>query len=1316
MSQNEELNQLIEAILIQYSPQTDQETRIKAHELTESFKEAKNLELSVELFRSHENGPYVRYFALQSIEYMIRNCWESDQELRTPLRQSVTFLFTATKPLIEEEQFIKEKVASLVSEIAKREWPKGWPEMIDELVEIGTQSETQCELSLIFIRSFSEELFIYVEAKDLGARRRLELKNSMKREIPKVIETLIAPAFERFYLTLNDSNENMVRISQKMINICLRACASLFSWVNPQIVYKYRLLIAICQLLNHLDFREIAADSLSLFSQRRLEERGRIRTRNKKSQTNKGNSNKYSKNNSNKNSLTLVKKEKEQISMLIETLYEFYQERFVSDQNSLNFEKTLARSVASLFQAFAPELVFPSQNQDSLNFSKKFFQIPLYLSSHESLSISMSIISFWCFLFAPPPANPKKKSLKSKHINNNFNHAIVRLGPLADEIVVKVLEKVWEKYISLESIIQLGFDNIINRSNNNNQSLISEYIREDFADSIELEEFIDEYRSKLYLLCRGLAARRPAYALETLINGMTALLNEEPNTTQNEEKTYLDEDGILTEHHPLICKFKAILYLARGIVAGLERVKRTSSNSKNSFLKKPVMDLIIPLLELLCEYPSNQPLLISSVCECLLCFDWYYTNNEQISKVVIDKLFALLTYKNEIEKQNNTPLDKLSQKSLKVRISASTGFAQLMHSVPKKFSNLLEPLYTATKEMLDNHLVRDSEKPSLCQAVIELSNKNDLFNAQSVIVENFCEEPITILLSEDFTNIIQDPEQFLNFIGIINLSNEESQLRSQSNRANLYNILELIMNVLSSVKRLSSFARTDNEVKELIIEKYQEKYNNNGNFNNNNNNKNGKGRGRGKRRGRGRGRGKNQNQKKLNDLDYILQNEKYPNPLFIQYFTSILPSLGAIINSLNLLFTDEIRNVLPEESVPILNPLRVAELKTKIFQYEIDELTHIVKKEQIKEFLLHGIVPENHSPIKIFQISLSYWIYLIRKQIYKLLQHGCKTQSSDFYLIPGLNEFIVNSILSNENFINPIDFSFIIEEVLSPYYLNTPLEEFKSILIPIYPSIFQLFINRLKTIWPSFSQIDNQGNENDYETQCLDEIIGDEMILEFTYSVLKFLDQIFKKSAAKNNNSTKNLSICDLTLNHKRLINPIFEILEILIQVPDSLSLDRAIRILNKIIPLIFNQKFFDFIYNNLLTTAISALTQKKTENEIKLLLSLIYKIYTVGGNQYFKKFFSILQNLQNIATEDINKLRNELKRNAGFKSSRLAIRSFLEIAVGHSLFGSKKTRIQDSTSKLVPSNQKKAARRRGFIKGQKKKKYKRKKRKKGKK
>ncbi|KAJ3428673.1 exportin-5 [Anaeramoeba flamelloides] len=1312
MSQNEELNQLIEAILIQYSPQTDQDTRIKAHELTERFKEAKNLELSVELFRSHENGPYVRYFALQSIEYMIRNCWESDQELRTPLRQSVTFLYTATKPLIEEEQFIKEKVASLVSEIAKREWPKGWPEMIDELVEIGTQSETQCELSLIFIRSFSEELFIYVEAKDLGARRRLELKNSMKREIPKVIEKLIAPAFERFYLTLNDSNENMVRISKKMITICLRACASLFSWVNPQIIYQYRLLVAICQLLNHLDFREIAADSLSLFSQRRLEERGRIRTGSKKSQTNNSNQNKYSTNNSNKNSLTLVKKEKEQISMLIETLYEFYQERFVSDQNSLNFEKTLARSVASLFQAFAPELVFPSQNQDSLNFSKKFFQIPLYLSSHESFSISLSIISFWCFLFAPPPANPKKKNIKFKHFkNNNSHHAIVRLGPLADEIVVKVLEKVWEKYISLESIIQLGFDNIINRSNNNNQSLISEYIREDFADSIELEEFIDEYRSKLYLLCRGLAARRPTYALETLVNGMTALLNEEPNINQNEEKTYLDEDGILTEHHPLICKFKAILYLARGIVAGLERVKKNSPNSKNSFLKKPVMDLIIPLLELLCEYPSNQPLLISSVCECLLCFDWYYTNNEQITKVVIDKLFALLTYKNEIEKQNNTTLDKLSQKSLKVRMSASTGFAQLMHSVPRKFSNLLEPLYTATKEMLDNNLIRDSEKPTVCQAVIELSNKNDLFNAQSVIVENFCEEPITILLSEDFNNIIQDPEQFLNFIGIINLSNEESQLRSQSNRANLYNILELILNVLSSVKRLSSFARTDNEVKELIFEKY---HNNCSNLNNNNNN--GKGRGKRRGRGRGRGRGKNQYKNNFNDLDYILQNEQYPNPLFIKYFTSILPSLSAIINSLNLLFTDEIKNVLPEESVPILNPLRVAELKTKIFRYDIDELTYIVKKEQIKEFLWHGIVPVNHSPLKIFQISLSYWIYLIRKQIYKLFQHGCKTQSSDFYQIPGLNEFIVNSILSNENFINPIDFSFIIEEVLLPYYINIPLEEFQNIIIPIYPTIFQLFVNRLKEIWPSFSQIDNQTNGNDYETQCLDEIICDEMILEFTYSVLKFLDQIFKKNMAKKNNSNKKISLFDLTLNHKQLINPILEILEILIQVPDSLSLSRAIRILNKIIPLIFNQKFFDFIYNNLLTTAISALTQKKTENELKVLLCLIYKIYSVGGNQYLKKFFSILQNLQNIATEDINKLRNELKGNPGFKSSRLAIRSFLEIAVEHSLFGSKKTRIQDSNSKLVPSNQKKAARRRGFIKGQKKNNYKRKRKKGGRK
>ncbi len=42
-----------------------------------------------------------------------------------------------TKDLLEEQPFIKEKVATIIVEIAKRDWPQQWADLLNTLVQIS---------------------------------------------------------------------------------------------------------------------------------------------------------------------------------------------------------------------------------------------------------------------------------------------------------------------------------------------------------------------------------------------------------------------------------------------------------------------------------------------------------------------------------------------------------------------------------------------------------------------------------------------------------------------------------------------------------------------------------------------------------------------------------------------------------------------------------------------------------------------------------------------------------------------------------------------------------------------------------------------------------------------------------------------------------------------------------------------------------------------------------------------------------------------------------------------------------------------------
>ncbi|KAF9335290.1 hypothetical protein BG006_000430 [Podila minutissima] len=87
----------------------------------------------------------------------------------------VSLASEGTLPILEEQMFIKEKVARLYVEVAKRQWPGEWDDMDLLLKQMFFKDETTREMALLILRSLCEDVCIYDDAvaglrkKDLRA-------------------------------------------------------------------------------------------------------------------------------------------------------------------------------------------------------------------------------------------------------------------------------------------------------------------------------------------------------------------------------------------------------------------------------------------------------------------------------------------------------------------------------------------------------------------------------------------------------------------------------------------------------------------------------------------------------------------------------------------------------------------------------------------------------------------------------------------------------------------------------------------------------------------------------------------------------------------------------------------------------------------------------------------------------------------------------------------------------------------------------------------------------------------------------------------
>lgn len=186
--------QLINAMSAIMDPTTPSQVRINAYNHCEQFKENSSPDLSIQCSIMLSRNPQcmVRHFGLKLLEDLIKIKWnQMTPEQKLGIKESAMNLMEKDRDLIKDPTYIKDAIARILVEIAKREWPQQWPSFLAELETMSSKGDAQAELVMYVMLRLVE---------DVAVLQTLE-QNQRRKEIYQAL-TLHMETIFKFLLTL----------------------------------------------------------------------------------------------------------------------------------------------------------------------------------------------------------------------------------------------------------------------------------------------------------------------------------------------------------------------------------------------------------------------------------------------------------------------------------------------------------------------------------------------------------------------------------------------------------------------------------------------------------------------------------------------------------------------------------------------------------------------------------------------------------------------------------------------------------------------------------------------------------------------------------------------------------------------------------------------------------------------------------------------------------------------------------------------------------------------------------------------------------
>ncbi|KAF9731708.1 hypothetical protein PMIN03_010847 [Paraphaeosphaeria minitans] len=154
-----DLSQVLAALQAIYAPTSNNETRRQATEYLEQAKRHPEAPSHGHTLALDTSQPaQLRHYGLTMLEFSIRYSWEDfTEEQGNVLRGYVVDL--AQSIAAEDPVYLRNKVAQLWTEVAKRSWGAEWMDMDQQLVELWQSSLHHQAVVLYVLETLSEEIF-----------------------------------------------------------------------------------------------------------------------------------------------------------------------------------------------------------------------------------------------------------------------------------------------------------------------------------------------------------------------------------------------------------------------------------------------------------------------------------------------------------------------------------------------------------------------------------------------------------------------------------------------------------------------------------------------------------------------------------------------------------------------------------------------------------------------------------------------------------------------------------------------------------------------------------------------------------------------------------------------------------------------------------------------------------------------------------------------------------------------------------------------------------------------------------------------------
>ncbi|KAF9167879.1 hypothetical protein DFQ26_002627 [Actinomortierella ambigua] len=263
-----------------YNVDSSSDERKTSQEFCEALKSDPAAPLYGSFLAHKDNGQadVVRHFGLSLVENSIRYKWTDgtmDSERKNQIRAAVIDLAAkGVQPAQVEQGFIKEKVARVFVELAKRQWPGEWDDMDVVLRQIYFSDETGRELALLILRSLCEDVCMYQDGiaelrkKDLRAAliTITSSENALRQQYPEGVRghddevylMVGEPENDGWIVRLATGLQELLQKQQgqalsssdeKSCIAMLRALVSMVDWVLTRSIQEAGVVQLICQAL-----------------------------------------------------------------------------------------------------------------------------------------------------------------------------------------------------------------------------------------------------------------------------------------------------------------------------------------------------------------------------------------------------------------------------------------------------------------------------------------------------------------------------------------------------------------------------------------------------------------------------------------------------------------------------------------------------------------------------------------------------------------------------------------------------------------------------------------------------------------------------------------------------------------------------------------------------------------------------------------------------------------------------------------------------------------------------------------------------------